>query len=132
MSVLDTSGAVDLLLGTGAHAEVAQILREHGSFAAPDLIVFETLAVLRRGVLHGSLTDRRAAAALEDLGRVPLRLHPALPLAARAFELRENVTAGDALFVALAERLGEPLVTKDAGLARAIASHAASVEVRLL
>jgi predicted nucleic acid-binding protein len=47
-----------------------------------------------------------------------------LPLRDRAWELRENLTAADALFVALAERLGEPLATKDRRLALAARKHA--------
>ena len=58
------------------------------------------------------------------LGDLPLELFPSLPLKRRAWELRRNLTAADALFVALAERLDEPLATKDAALARAASKHA--------
>ena len=54
-----------------------------------------------------------------------MRLHPSLPLRFRAWEHRDNLTAGDALFVALAEQLGEPFATGDAALVRACSSAVA-------
>lgn len=119
MTVLDTSGAVDLLLGGPAAAEVDELLRREREVAAPDVVVFETLAVLRRATMRGELDERRAAFAVQDLAALPLALFPAMPLRARVFELRDRLTAADALFVALAEALAEPLATKDAPLARA-------------
>lgn len=124
MTVLDTSGAVDFLLGDAAAADVARLMSEEGTLAAPDLLVFEALAVLRRAVGRGRLPANRAAAAVEDLGDLAVELFPTLPLSRRAWELRENMTANDALFVALAEALGEPLATKDVSLAAAARKHA--------
>jgi predicted nucleic acid-binding protein len=66
-----------------------------------------------------------------DLGDLSMELFPALPFRNRAFDLRLNLTAADALFVALAESLGEPIATKDRGLAAAAREHS-SVEVLLL
>lgn len=66
----------------------------------------------------------RARGAIDDLGDLPVDLFGTLPLRRRAWELRENLTAADALFVALAEYLGEPLATKDGGLAAAAHEHA--------
>ncbi len=131
MTVLDTSGVVDYLLGDGAASQVLELLAGGGPAAAPDLLVFEVLAVLRRACGRGEIAADRAQAAVEDLGDLAIELFPSLPLRRRAFELRENLTIGDALFVALAEQLGEPLATKDAGLARAIGEHTA-VEAVLL
>lgn len=119
MTVLDTSGAVDLLLGTGAAETVRDLLRSEGAVAAPDVLTFEVLAVLRRAVHRGTLSARRAAGAVEDYGDLAITLFPAMPLRGRAWELRESLTAADALFVALGERLDEQLATKDRGLARA-------------
>jgi predicted nucleic acid-binding protein len=92
--------------------------------AAPDVLVFEILAVFRREVARGALSAARARTALADLADVPIELFPALGLRQRAFVLPENLTAADALFVALAESLREPLATKDRALARAAADHA--------
>jgi predicted nucleic acid-binding protein len=119
VTVVDTSAVVDFLLGIEAAVEVAQIIRAEGPVQAPDVLVFETLAVLRREWLRGELDDRRAAGAVTDLGAVPMDLVPTLPLRARAWELRSNLTAADGLFLALAERLREPLATKDRALAAA-------------
>ena len=67
----------------------------------------------------GDLSDERFALALDDLEALELARFPALPLMRRAYELRANVTAYDAAYVALAEVLRCPLVTADARLARA-------------
>jgi len=117
VTVLDASAVIDFLLWERAAEDVEEILVREGEAAAPDLLVFEVLAVLRRYVRRGSLAAERARAAVEDLGDLPVQTYPTLPLRERAWELRGNLTAADALFVALAERLGEPLATKDRGLA---------------
>ena len=132
MTVIDTSGVVDYLLGAGAARQVGELIEAEGELAAPDLLVFEVLAVLRRQVLARGLDQRRAAAAVEDLGELPIALFPSLALRARAWSLRHNLTAADALFAALAERLGEPLATKDRPLADALARHTRAVSVTLL
>lgn len=119
MTVVDTSAIVDFLLGTGVAERVRTTLNDEGEVAAPDLLVFEVLAVVRRQALRGELSGQRAAGAVADLGDLPVVLFASLPLRDRAWELRDNLTVADALFVALAEHLGEPLATKDAGLARA-------------
>lgn len=75
-----------------------------GELAAPDRLAFETLAVLRRRTLGGQLTEARAAGAVHDLGELPIELMPSMPLRARAWELRADFTAADALFLARAER----------------------------
>jgi len=131
VTVLDTSGAIDYLLGDGAAGEVAELLEEAPGGAAPDLIVFEVLAVLRRDVSRGELSADRAAAAVDDLGDAALEMFPTLALRDRAWDLRANMTAADALFVALAERLDEPLATKDAGLAAAAEAHSSSSTILL-
>jgi predicted nucleic acid-binding protein len=128
VTVIDTSGVVDFLLGVGAMSRVRELMEREGELAAPDLLVFETLAVLRREALRGGIASDRATGAVDDLGDLPIELFPSLPLRRRAWALRRNLTAADALFVALAERLGEPLATKDRALATAAAKHTA-VEV---
>ena len=124
MTVLDTSAAIDYLLGDDAARQVQALLRDGGPAAAPDLLVFEVLAVLRRDVSRHILAPERARGAIEDLGDLPIELFGTLPLRQRAWELRENLTAADAIFAALAEYLGERLATKDRGLASAAGVHA--------
>jgi len=123
VTVIDTSAVVDFLLGSGVARSVEALMEEEGELAAPDLLVFEVLAVLRREAMRGEVTEERAAGAIADLGDLPIELFPSLPLRDRAWALRSNLTAADALFVALAERLGEQLATKDGALSEA-AKHA--------
>jgi predicted nucleic acid-binding protein len=124
VTVLDTSVVIDFLLGDGVAADVQDLLTREGTAAAPDLLVFEVLAVLRRDVSRHMLDPERARGAIEDLGDLPIELFGTLPLRQRAWELRENLTAADAIFAALAEHLGERLATKDRGLASAAGVHA--------
>jgi predicted nucleic acid-binding protein len=123
VTVVDTSAVVDFLLGVGVTGHVSRMMEEEGELAAPDLLVFETLAVLRREALRGGIAGERAAAAVDDLGELPVQLFPSLPLRGRAWALRANLTVADALFVALAELLGEPLATKDAALVASASRH---------
>ena len=120
MTVLDTSGAVAFLLDQPSAPVVERLFAEEGELTAPDVLVFEALAVLRRITLHGDLEERRAQGAIEDLGELPIRLYASTPLRSRAWELRSNFSAADALFVALAERLGSPLASIDASLLSAL------------
>lgn len=131
MTVLDTSAAIDYLLGDGAATQVQALLAEAAPAAAPDLLVFEVLSVLRRYVARGELSENRALGAVDDLGDLAVELFPTLPLRGRVFDLRHNLTAADALFVALAEVLGERLATKDRALADAAREHA-GIDVLLL
>ena len=130
MTVVDSSGIVDFLLGIGAADSVAALLDREGELAAPDLLVFEVLAVLRREATR-ELSEARAGGAVQDLGDTPLALFPSLVLRDRAWTLRRNFTIADAVFIALAEQLAEPLATKDRSLVREAAKHA-DAEVFLL
>lgn len=114
-SVLANAIADDGVDGVRARAALA----DAGRLAAPDLVDVEAVSVLRRRWLAHDLPARRFSAAIRDLEDLPLDRYPALRLMRRAYELRENVTAYDAAYVALAEALGCPLVTADARLARA-------------
>jgi predicted nucleic acid-binding protein len=130
MTVLDTSVVVDIVLGSGAAAAGLKLM-EADRAAAPDLLTFEVLAVLRRVAAGAEVDDGRWAGAVADLGDLRLDLFPSLPLRQRAWALRRNVTIGDALFVALAEALDEPLATKDVGLARAAEQFSRVPVIRL-
>ncbi len=83
MTVIDTSGVVDFLLGAGVAADVEALMVREGELVAPDLLVFEVLAVIRRQTLRGRLGAARAAGAVQDLGDVPIELVPSLPLRGR-------------------------------------------------
>jgi predicted nucleic acid-binding protein len=117
--VLDSSAIVALLVDGGPAGEwVASTVRE-GFLAAPELAMFETANVLRRQQLAGRLERVEATLAHQDLRSLPLQLWPYVPLAERAWKLRETLTAYDASYVSLAELLGAPLVTLDSRLQRA-------------
>jgi len=94
-------------------------MRSAVEVAAPDLVDVETMAVLRKRWLAGTITDRRFATAVGDLEAIDLDRYPTLRLMRRAYELRANVTAYDATYVALAEGLGCELLTGDRRLANA-------------
>jgi predicted nucleic acid-binding protein len=87
--------------------------------AAPDLVRVEVLSVLRRQLLLGALKERQAAHAVQDLLALPVTVYPTSLVLARCWQLRDNVTAYDACYVALAESLGCALLTADARLGRA-------------
>lgn len=123
MTVLDSSGAIDFLLGGEAFVQVGDLFAREGIMAVPDLLTFEVLAVFRRHVRRGTLDPERAGRAIEDLGDLPVDVFPSLPLRSKVWELRHNFTAADGFFLALAEQLGEPLATKDRALASAARSH---------
>ena len=120
MIVLDASVLANVVGddgGPGARARA--LVGEEESLAGPDLVDVETVSVLRRRWLAGTLDERRFEQAVADLIDFPLVRFPTFALMRRAFELRANVTAHDACYVALAELLECPLVTADGRLARA-------------
>jgi predicted nucleic acid-binding protein len=118
--VVDASVLVNALADDAADGQRARAeLRAAGDLAAPDLVDVETIAVLRRHWLAGTLSARRFAAAIEDLEALAMDRYPTLGLLRRAYELRANVSAYDAVYVALAETLGCELLTTDARLANA-------------
>ena len=120
MIVLDASVLANAIGddGTDGHRARTQ-LRAAGELAVPDLVDVETTAVLRKRWLAGGISDQRFAVAIEDLEDLALDRYPTLPLMRRAYELRANLTASDAAYVALAELLGCGLLTGDGRLANA-------------
>lgn len=116
--VIDASVAVEYLLRTPLGTRLAERI-EQSTTAAPELIDAEVLAVLRREVLAGRLGARRAAEALADLRDWDLERVPHRPLLEDAWALRSNVTAYDALYLAVAARYDAPVLTADGPLARA-------------
>ncbi len=114
-SVLANALADDHAAGRSARSRLAV----GEDLAGPDLIDVETVAVLRKRWLAGDLTRHRFSVAIDDLEDLELSRYPALPLVRRAYELRVNVTPYDAVYVALAERLGATLLTADQRLSSA-------------
>ena len=129
MIVVDASALVELLLDTDEAGAVAARLFDSGdSLAAPHLIDVEAAQVLRRYAQVGEIDGRRGREAMADLASMPIRRYPHDVLLPRVWDLRHNLTAYDAVYVALAEALDAPLVTRDRRLARA-AGHGADIEL---
>lgn len=119
MIVVDASIIANALADDGADGDSARRrLLDDGELAAPDLVDVETVSVLRRRWHAGDLTARRFSTAVNDLADLAMLRLPTLPLMRRAYELRANVTAYDAAYVALAEYLGCVLLTADRRLSR--------------
>lgn len=120
MIVVDASVLANAIADDEIDGRVArEALRVAKDLAAPDLVDVETVSALRKRWLAGTLTEERFAAAVADLEDLDLDRYPALPLMGRVFELRANLTAYDATYVALAEALGCELLTGDGRLAGA-------------
>lgn len=118
--VVDASALAEFLLWTRRGERVAEVLAAQGEVHAPHLLVTEALSVLRGWALGGKLDTQRAATAGADLSQFPVHLWDARPLTERVWALRDNLTAYDATYVALAEALGCALVTGDVRMARAV------------
>lgn len=128
MLVVDASVLAVALADDGPDGDAARARLRGETLAAPELVDLEVTSVLRRQNRAGLLEARRATLALTDLAALPMRRAPHLPLLPRCWELRENLTAYDAAYVALAEALGGTLLTGDRRLARA-AGPTCAVEV---
>ena len=120
MIVVDASVLANVIGDDGADGRRARgEMRRVGPVAAPDLVDVETVAVLRKRWLARTISDRRFSTAVSDLEQLGISRYPTLRLMRRAFELRANLTAYDASYVALAELLGCELLTGDHRLAGA-------------
>ncbi|MGH7570692.1 MAG: type II toxin-antitoxin system VapC family toxin [Gemmatimonadota bacterium] len=120
MIVVDASAILEVLLGTPAADAVSErLFREGETWHAPHLLDLEVAQVLRRFAAAGEMADDRGRVALEDLQQMPLTRYPHAVFLPRVWDLRHNFSAYDAAYLALAEALGAPLVTRDARLAAA-------------
>ena len=119
MIVVDASVLISVLVGHGPLAdEAARTITAH-VLHAPELIDLEVTSAARRLVTGGAIDNQRALGMLTDLEELPLRRARHTPLLGRVWELRGNLTAYDAAYVALAEALRCPLATGDRRLAHA-------------
>lgn len=121
MIVVDASVVVEILLQTrrGTALSGRLLVEEEQDLHAPHLIGVETVQALRRLQLEGQLEAARSEQAVADLFALGIERHPHELLLPRAWELRDNLTIYDGIYVALAELLEVPLLTCDARLARA-------------
>lgn len=128
MIVVDASAVLEVLLQTDRGRALEPRLFGGEPLHAPHLLDLEVVQVLRRHVLRGALDPERAEGALRDYHDLQIERYPHHLFLARVWELRDNATAYDAAYLALAEALNAPLLTTDRKLAD-VPGHAARVEV---
>jgi len=119
---------VEWLLGLPRSGAVAGRLGTAGGLHAPHLLAVEVAQVVRRYVAAGQVPPARGAAAVADLADLDVALYPHEALLPAVWRLRRNLTAYDAVYVALAEVLDAPLLTLDRRLATA-AGHDATIDL---
>ena len=129
MIVLDASAVLEVLLRSRIGLKIEKrIFSPQETLFAPDLLDLEVAQVLRRYCASDEITSERGKEAIEDLKDLPINRYEHDFLLHRIWELRHNMTAYDAVYVALAETLPAPLLTRDAHLASA-PGHEALIEL---
>jgi predicted nucleic acid-binding protein len=127
--VLDASAAIDWLLQTNAGMQIEKrIFSRRESVHCPHLLDLEVVQVLRRLSREGSISEKRADQALNDLLSLRIARYPHFIFLSQIWQHRNNLSAYDAAYVVLAKRLGAPLVTRDTRLTSA-AGHLATIEL---
>lgn len=129
MIVVDASALVEALMRfPAAEAVDAWLFAPHESLHAPHLIDIEVVQVIRRYAARRDADFTRIEQALDDLDKLSIQRYPHRQLLPRVWELRDNLTAYDAAYIALAEFLDVPLLTHDPRMANA-AGHRARIEL---
>ena len=119
MIVVDASAAVELLGDTQAGRRIAARLSTERILHAPHLLDLEVVSAFRRQVALAAVDAERAAQALTLHRNLRIMRHPHYPHLDRIWSLRQNFSAYDACYLALAETLGATLLTRDKALASA-------------
>jgi predicted nucleic acid-binding protein len=123
--VADASAIVELVLGTRLGEQVARRLAQPNvTLHAPHLVRLEAVLAIRRAEALGDASAARSQQALEDLSALQVERYAHEVFLRRIWQLRANLTAYDASYVALAEALDAPLLTCDGRLARAPGNEA--------
>ena len=117
-AVVDSSALVAFLIDQGPDGTWARGALSDGPVLGPELLLVESSNIIRRLERIGEVAETAALAAHRDLVEHDIELHPFSPFADRIWQLRHNLTAYDAWYVALAESSNCPLVTLDLRLSR--------------
>jgi predicted nucleic acid-binding protein len=117
--VVDAALVVAALVDSGPAGVWAEGVLASDDLAAPHLMPAEVANILLRSGAAGDISPDTASLEHADLLDLRVELFPYAPFAPRVWELRDNVTAYDAWYVALAEALGANLATLDGRLSRA-------------
>lgn len=129
MIVPDASATVDWLLQTPSGQRIEQrIYSRQETLHSVHLLDVDFAQVLRRLVRQRTLTPKRAGEAIDDLAALRITRYEPVLLLKRIWQLRQNLSAYDAAYVALAEQLRAPLITRDQRIAAA-PGHAAIIEI---
>jgi predicted nucleic acid-binding protein len=127
--VLDASATVEWLLQSSAGQLIdARIRSRKETLHAPHLLDVEVTQVLRRLSWQGLISGQRADTAVQDLQDLRVVRYPHFLFLPRVWQLRHNLSAYDATYIALAEQLAASLVTRDGRLATA-SGHLAVIEL---
>jgi predicted nucleic acid-binding protein len=126
--VLDASALVEVILRTPTGGAVERrMFASAETLHAPHLIDIETTQVLRRYVANGTIDAKRGSESIHDIGTLSLLRYGHAGLLPRVWEMRNNLSAHDAVYVALAQVLNATLLTCDRRLASA-AGHRVRIE----
>ena len=121
--VADASAIVDYLSSGREPTPYDEALTSGVELHVPEVCDVEVVSALRRSVLRGVMPPADVPVLLIDYAELPIHRHEHLSLLGRAFDLRENFSASDAMYVALAERLDASLLSADRRLVRAVRTH---------
>jgi len=121
--VADASAIAEVLLARPQAGAVRIALAPHPELHVPEHFHVELLSVLRRYAIRRELSERRASEALAGLADLRALTYPVIELADAIWDLRAELTAYDAAYLALARRLDVGLITLDKGLANVAAKE---------
>ena len=121
--VADASAIATFIIEGSTETPLHPFLSDPSDVHAPEICDVEILSTFRSLLRRRMVSTAQAQEALLHYAAMPMTRHPHLRLLGRGFDLRENVSASDAMYVALAEALEAPFLTIDRRLARAVERH---------